>query len=48
MKNFATAVVLLMAGECAVVSILYGFNGNTKLALYWLGITIVNAVASTF
>lgn len=48
MKNFGAGIVMLMSVECAAVSIVFAYNRSFKLALYWLAVAVINAIASTF
>lgn len=41
-------LVALMAVECLGATIAYAYQGNYKLALYWLFATGINSVVYTF
>lgn len=47
-KKIAHFFIAVMAGECSVIAIAFACSGQWKLAAYWLGLTVVNAVAYTF
>lgn len=46
--KLAHAAVIAMAVESAIASSAFAYEHNWKLATYWLFVSAINAVASTF
>lgn len=48
MNKVAHFLVALMACECGATAFAFAYTGQWKLAIYWLGATIINTAAYYF
>lgn len=44
--NWGRVLSLIMAGEDLIIALVYGYQGNIRMCIYWLAATTICAAVS--